>query len=155
MNAKRLSHADCAHPSTKVARAKCRRQLQKMVETVVAVASVVVAPSAPLMLMPAPVALSRVEYCSICTTEFDTIADENIEIDPVCHVCSTITIADVHEIVTRENWREYKGRTVCINADTFEIQAEITGWSAQNIQYRTDEGKTVRQPATKIMSVTA
>lgn len=152
MNAKRLSHADCAHASTKVARAKCRRQLQKMVSTIVAVASIV--PAAPLMLMPAPIALTRTETCVICSAEFETIAAESFEIDPVCHR-HTLEEATDAPIVTRENWREFKGQNVTIVAKTFTIVAEITGWSANNLQYKTDEGKTVRRPLSMIVSVTA
>lgn len=154
MNAKRLSHAACAHPSTKVARAKCRRELQRMVETVVAVASVAVAPTQPLMLMPAPIALTRTEFCSICSAEFETIAPESFDIDPVCHR-HTLEEATDAPIVTRENWREFKGQSVTIVAKAFTVVAEITGWSANNLQYKTDEGKTVRRPLSMIVSVNA
>jgi hypothetical protein len=150
MNAKRLSHAACQHPSTKVARAKCRRDLAKMVTTVVAVATVS-SPmlTTPLMLMPAPAPLSRTEYCTRCDAEFETIAPESLDIDPVCYACTSHGVS-----VTRENWREFKGETVTIEADTFVIEAMITGWSEKILQYKTVEGKTVRLAVDRIVSVT-
>lgn len=154
MNAKRLSHADCAHPSTKVARAKCRRRLQKMASTIVAVASIV--PAAPLMLMPAPIALSRTEYCTICAAEFETIAPESYDVDPICHRHTLEEATDVR-VVTRENWREFKGQSVIVCASdadgAVDYDAQITGWSDKLIQFKSN-GKTVRVPSERVVTVT-
>lgn len=157
MNAKRFSHAVCAHPSTKVARAKCRREMSRAVtvETVAAAALV----ATPLMLMPAPAALTRTETCSLCPAEFETIAPESFDIDPVCHRHTLEEATDVR-VVTRETWREFKSTPGVIvtthdaeTAETSYLNVQLTGWSDKLIQFK-HYGKTLRIPVAQLVSVT-
>lgn len=127
----RFSHAACAHPSTKVARAACRRQMAKLI-TAVFDAVVIKTPApaeseilkswyemkaGPLELTAAPVAVS-----------FD---------------------------VTRENWRDVKTMisTVTLSDDEI-VRGNITGWSANLLQIKVD-GKLRRIPADRVMGVIA
>ena len=121
---KNLSHAACNHPSTKVARAKCRRELAKLVTTVVAVASVVT-PESPII------------------TAWNSMKTGPLELLP----------APARTDVTAENWREFKGETVSIDLIGETIEGEITGWSAKNVQIKV-EGKTVRHPVSIVIRAT-
>ena len=117
----RISHAACAHATTKVARAKCRRDLAKLVTTIVAVASI--AAESPII------------------TEWNAMKSGPLELLP----------AAVKTAVTSENWREFKGQTVAVEFYGLTRHAEITGWSAKNIQLKI-AGKTQRFPAEHVLS---
>lgn len=123
----RINHAACNHPSTKVARAKCRRELAKLVTTVVAVASV--ATDSPII------------------TAWNAMVEGPLELTSGVE---TVTIATE---ITRETWREFKGQRVIVltNDDEPTTRGEITGWSANMIQIKGD--KTVRIPNDKIVTV--
>ena len=122
MNA-RFSHANCSHANTKVARNKCRRDLAKARNIIIAAADALI--NGPKMLTAAP------------AVSTDTIIE-------------TITIA---EEITRENWREFKGQTVSVDLIGETVEGEITGWSAKNVQIKTD-GKTVRHPVSIVIRAT-
>jgi hypothetical protein len=123
----RINHAACAHATTKVARAKCRRDLAKLVTTIVAVASVVA--ESPII------------------TEWNAMKSGPLELLPAIE---TVTIATE---ITRETWREFKGQPVIVltNDDEATTRGEITGWSANMIQIKGE--KTVRIPNGNIVTV--
>lgn len=123
MASKNFSHAACAHPSTKVARAACRREMARalVVATVIADSPIITAwnemKAGPLELTAAPVAV-------------------------------------VSALVTRENWREYKGETVTATLTGERvIEGTVTGWSEKLLQIKGE--KVVRVPVAEIESVTA
>jgi len=123
----RINHAACQHPSTKVARAACRRALAKAAATIVAVATVTESP---------------------IITEWNAMKSGPLE----------LTAAVPAVVVTRENWREYKGELVTLSVADAEnaLNVMITGWSENLIQYKVEgAGKLVRLPAGRIESVTA
>lgn len=125
----RINHAECNHPSTKVARAKCRRDLAKLVTTVVAVASVVA--DSPII------------------TAWNAMIEGPRELT-AAPIIETVTIATE---ITRETWREFKGQRVIAltNDDQPTVRGEITGWSANMIQIKGE--KTVRIPNDNIVTV--
>jgi len=118
----RFSHAACQHPSTKVARAACRRAMKKATTVEIAnpiLAAVEAAMNGPKMLMPAP---HRV----------------HISVNAL--------------VLHRENWKEYKGRGVTLRfTDGDVIATELTGWSERNIQFKNEDGKTVRRPVADLI----
>lgn len=123
MNAKRFSHAACQHPSTKVARAACRRAMKKAVTVEIPnpiLAAVEAAMNGPKMLTAAP---KRV----------------HVSINAL--------------VLRRENWKEYKGRGVTVRfTDGDVIAQELTGWSEKNIQFKNEDGKTVRRPVADLIT---
>lgn len=123
---KNLSHAACNHPSTKVARAKCRRELARLVTTVVAVASI--ATDSPII------------------TAWESMKSGPLE----------LLAAPARTAVTSENWREFKGQSVTVDFYGVTSVGEITGWSEKNIQIKsTDEmgkSKTQRFPSAHVLS---
>lgn len=123
----RINHAACNHPSTKVARAKCRRELAKLVTTIVAVASV--------------------------ATDSPIITAWNAMIEGPLELTSGVETVTIATEITRETWREFKGQRVIVltNDDEPTTRGEITGWSANMIQIKGD--KTVRIPNDKIVTV--
>lgn len=123
MSAKNFSHAACAHPSTKVARAKCRREMARSIAALVSVAAVVT--DSPII------------------TAWNSMKTGPLELLP----------APVRTDVTAENWREFKGQTVSVDLIGETIEGEITGWSAKNVQIKTD-GKTVRHPVSIVIRAT-
>lgn len=124
MSAKNFSHAACDHASTKVARAKCRREMARSIAALVSVATVVT--ESPII------------------TAWNSMKTGPLELLP----------APVRTDVTAENWREFKGQTVSVDLIGETIEGEITGWSAKNVQIKTD-GKTVRHPVSIVIRATA
>jgi hypothetical protein len=124
MSAKNFSHAACDHASTKVARAKCRREMARSIAALVSVATVVT--ESPII------------------TAWNSMKTGPLELLP----------ARVRTDVTAENWREFKGQTVSVDLIGETIEGEITGWSAKNVQIKTD-GKTVRHPVSIVIRATA
>jgi hypothetical protein len=124
MNA-RFSHANCSHANTKVARNKCRRDLAKARNIIIAAADALI--NGPKMLTAAP------------AVSTDTIIE-------------TITIA---EEITRENWREFKNSPVVVltNDDEPTIRGSVTGWSPKLVQIKSDAGKTVRIPSENVVTI--
>ena len=123
MSAKNFSHAACDHASTKVARAKCRREMARSIAALVSVATVVT--ESPII------------------TAWNLMKTGPLELLP----------APVRTDVTAENWREFKGQTVSVDLIGETIEGEITGWSAKNVQIKTD-GKTVRHPVSIVIRAT-
>jgi hypothetical protein len=123
MSAKNFSHAACDHASTKVARAKCRREMARSIAALVSVATVVT--ESPII------------------TAWNSMKTGPLELLP----------APVRTDVTAENWREFKGQTVSVDLIGETIEGEITGWSAKNVQIKTD-GKTVRHPVSIVIRAT-
>jgi len=123
MSAKNFSHAACDHASTKVARAKCRREMARSIAALVSVATVVT--ESPII------------------TAWNSMKTGPLELLP----------APVSTDVTAENWREFKGQTVSVDLIGETIEGEITGWSAKNVQIKTD-GKTVRHPVSIVIRAT-
>ena len=123
MSAKNFSHAACDHASTKVARAKCRREMARSIAARVSVATVVT--ESPII------------------TAWNSMKTGPLELLP----------APVRTDVTAENWREFKGQTVSVDLIGETIEGEITGWSAKNVQIKTD-GKTVRHPVSIVIRAT-
>lgn len=118
-----FSHANCTHPSTKVARAKCRREMKKATPaptfTNPILAAVEAAMNGPKMLMPAP-------------------ARVHVSVNAL--------------VLRRENWKDYKGRGVTVRfTDGDVIASELTGWSERNIQFKDENGKTVRRPVADLI----
>jgi hypothetical protein len=128
MSAKNFSHAACNHPATKVARAKCRRQMAASVAVLVATVT-----DSPIITAWNAMKTGPLELTAAPIVEEITIADE----------------------VTRENWREYKNRPVIVltNDDEPTTRGSITGWSANLVQIKSDTGKTVRIPAGNVVTV--
>lgn len=124
MSAKNFSHAACDHASTKVARAKCRREMARSIAALVSVATVVT--ESPII------------------TAWNSMKTGPLELLP----------APVRTDVTAENWREFKGQTVSVDLIGETVEGEITGWSAKNVQIKTD-GKTVRHPVSIVIRATA
>ncbi len=120
---KNLSHAECNHPATKVARAKCRRELAKLVTTVVAVASVVT-PDSPII------------------TAWNSMIEGPREL--------TAAPVEITRENWRE-FKGQRVR-VRVENQFLSLVGEITGWSVLNFQIKTDE-KTVRIPASTVESV--
>lgn len=119
----RFSHAACQHPSTKVARAACRRAMKKVTPAPTFVnpilAAVEAAMNGPKMLTAAP----RRVHVSVNAL-----------------------------ILRRENWKEYKGRAAVLHFTDGDVTATaLTGWSERNIQFKNDEGKTVRRPVAELV----
>lgn len=108
MSAKNFSHAACDHASTKVARAKCRREMARSIAALVSVATVVT--DSPII------------------TAWNSMKTGPLELLP----------APVRTDVTAENWREFKGQTVSVDLIGETIEGEITGWSAKNVQLRVE-----------------
>ncbi|QWT29879.1 hypothetical protein PP631_gp098 [Streptomyces phage KimJongPhill] len=123
MSAKNFSHASCDHASTKVARAKCRREMARSIAALVSVATVVT--ESPII------------------TAWNSMKTGPLELLP----------APVRTDVTAENWREFKGQTVSVDLIGETVEGEITGWSAKNVQIKTD-GKTVRHPVSIVIRAT-
>ncbi|QEQ93673.1 hypothetical protein SEA_ZUKO_95 [Streptomyces phage Zuko] len=103
---KNFSHAACDHASTKVARAKCRREMARSVAALVAVASVVT--DSPII------------------TAWESMKTGPLELLP----------APSRTEITAENWREFKGQTASVDLIGETVEGEITGWSAKNIQIK-------------------
>lgn len=119
----RFSHAACQHPSTKVARAACRRAMKKVTPAPTFVnpilAAVEAAMNGPKMLTAAP----RRVHVSVNAL-----------------------------VLRRENWKDYKGRGVTVRfVDGDVIATELTGWSERNIQFKNEDGKTVRRPVADLI----
>lgn len=118
----RMSHAACTHPSTKVARAACRRAMKKAATVEIPnpiLDAVAAAMNGPKMLTAAP---KRV------------------------HVSVNALV------LRRENWKDYKGRGVTVRfTDGDVIATELTGWSERNIQFKDENGKTVRRPVADLI----
>jgi hypothetical protein len=103
---KNFSHAACDHASTKVARAKCRREMARSIASLVSVATVVA--ESPII------------------TAWESMKSGPLE----------LIAAPVRTVVTAENWREFKGQTVAVDFYGVTDLAEITGWSDKNIQIK-------------------
>lgn len=124
----RFSHAACAHPSTKVARAACRRSMKKFAAAL-----------AEIIETPAPTITSPI------ITAWDSMINGPRE----------LTAAPA-KIITRENWRDVKGQTAVIVTPVGAVAGKITGWGPNLLQYKNDEtGKLVRIPVDEVASVTA
>lgn len=115
-----FSHAACSHPSTKVARAACRRDMAR-------------AAAAPKIESP------------IIT------AWEGMKAGPLELTAAPVKTASA--VVTRENWREYKGETVTATLTGERVvEGTVTGWSANLLQIKGE--KLVRVPVAEVESVT-
>lgn len=126
MNAKRFSHAACLHPSTKVARAACRRAMKKATIASVVSTAFEIVPKSPII------------------TAWDAMKSGPLEL-------TAAPIVPAVE-VTRENWRDHKSDTVRVMiADDAEtvLDGMITGWSVKLLQLKTAE-KTLRVPADSV-----
>lgn len=124
----RISHAACQHPTTKVARAKCRRDMKKAtIATVVSTAFEIV-PKSPII------------------TAWDAMKTGPLELT-AAPIVATVE-------VTRENWREFKGQTVTATLTGERvIEGTVTGWSEKLLQIKGE--KLVRIPVAEVESVTA
>lgn len=122
---KNFSHAACTHPSTKVARAKCRREMAR------SIASLLPSIESPII------------------TAWESMKSGPLELLPAAEV---VTIA---EEITRENWREFKNQPVIVltNDDEPTTRGSITGWSANLVQIKSDAGKTKRIPVGNVVTV--
>ena len=129
MSAKNFSHAACDHASTKVARAKCPREMARSIAALVSVATVVT--ESPII------------------TAWNSMKTGPLELLPAAEV---VTIA---EEITRENWREFKNQPVIVltNDDEPTTRGSITGWSANLVQIKSDAGKTKRIPVGNVVTV--
>lgn len=121
----RFSHAACAHPSTKVARAACRRAMKKVtIATVVSTAFEIV-PKSPII------------------TAWDAMKTGPLELE-MAPIVVTPAVR-----VTAENWREFRTETVRAllnDDDETTLSGTVTGWSPKLVQIKTAE-KLVRIPA--------
>lgn len=128
----RFSHAACAHPSTKVARAACRRQMAKLITAVFD--AVVIAPAESEILK----SWYEMKAGPLELTAAPTAAPAAVSFD-----------------VTRENWRDVKTMISTVSLNDGEIvKGNITGWSANLLQIKVD-GKLRRIPAANVLSVIA
>ncbi len=121
----RFSHAACAHPSTKVARAACRRAMRKAIPAI----------ESPII------------------TAWNTMKAGPLELT-AAPVAETIAVVIATE-VTRENWRDHKNDTVRVMISDDEeptLDGKITGWSPKLLQLKTAD-KTVRVPADSVAYV--
>lgn len=122
MASKNFSHAACSHASTKVARAKCRREM--------AAAALVVA-----VVTESPI-----------ITAWNTMKEGPLEL-------TAAPVANVSTVVTRENWREFKGETVVATLTGERVvEGTVTGWSENLLQVKGE--KVVRVPVAEVESVT-
>ncbi|MFD5650971.1 hypothetical protein [Streptomyces sp. NPDC127039] len=143
MTKTRFSHAACQHPSTKAARAKCRKEMRGEAVAVTTPKPVAVTPTNkkdPRKVAAAP------------KVETTTAADESATDAPV----ETAPAAEPVEI-NSDTWRDHKdtAASVYINgvAEPFAAQC-ITGWSIKFLQFTDSEGKRQRIPASTVERVT-
>ncbi|MFJ3927943.1 hypothetical protein [Streptomyces sp. NPDC090022] len=162
MTKARFSHAQCPHPSTKVARAKCRAALRAAAAPA-DTASKAKAEKSPVAVVaaaaetaPAPVAVAREETCGKCGEAYVTTAAESIDVDPLCDPCVAALSGAAVEI-TPETWRDHKDKPASIYVagveEPFEAQC-ITGYSIKFLQFTDAEGKRQRIPASTVERVT-
>ncbi|GAA0671549.1 hypothetical protein GCM10009535_59090 [Streptomyces thermocarboxydovorans] len=141
MTKTRFSHAQCEHPSTKAARAKCRKEMRG--EAVAASAPKPVAVTPTKKKDPRKVAAPVV---AVETPAEGVASDDTPETAPA---------AEPTEI-TPDTWRDHKDKaaSVYINgvAEPFAAQC-ITGWSIKFLQFTDSEGKRQRIPASTVERV--
>lgn len=121
----RFSHANCAHPSTKVARAACRRAMKKATIASVVSTAFEIVPKSPI----------------ITAWESMINGPRELEMAPI-----VVTPA---QQVTSENWREFSTATVRAllnDDDETTVSGTLTGWGSKLVQIKTEE-KLVRIPA--------
>ncbi|MFE2646069.1 hypothetical protein ACFXDO_26390 [Streptomyces nigra] len=131
MTKTRFSHAACEHPSTKAARAKCRKEMRA-------------AATGEVASTPKPVAVTPTKKKDPRKVAAKPAADE------------TAPAAEPTE-VTRETWREFKDQRVTVHVVGVEepfSNLELTGWSIKLIQFKDAEGKSHRLPVTTVEKVT-
>ncbi|MDH2394087.1 hypothetical protein QCN29_36200 [Streptomyces sp. HNM0663] len=149
MTKTRFSHAQCEHPSTKAARAKCRKEMRG--EAVASAAST-----------PKPVAVTPTKKkdprkaATAVPAKVETPADETTPESAPAVQTETAPAAEPVEI-TPDTWRDHKDKaaSVYINgvAEPFAAQC-ITGWSIKFLQFTDSEGKRQRIPASTVERVT-
>jgi hypothetical protein len=146
MTKTRFSHAACEHPSTKAARAKCRKEMRG--EAVAASAPKPVAVTPTKKKDPRKVAAKP---AAVVTVETPT-ADESA---PAVQA-ETVPAAEPVEI-TPDTWRDHKDTAALVHingvAEPFAAQC-ITGWSIKFLQFTDSEGKRQRIPASTVERVT-
>ncbi|MBW1600399.1 hypothetical protein [Streptomyces sp. JJ38] len=140
MTKTRFSHAQCEHPSTKAARAKCRKEMRG--EAVAASAP------KPVAVTPAKKDPRKAAKPASVETPAEGVATvETIETAPA---------AEPTEI-TPDTWRDHKDAAALVHingvAEPFAAQC-ITGWSIKFLQFTDAEGKRQRIPASTVGRVT-
>lgn len=129
----RFSHAACNHPSTKVARAACRRKMAKLMEGIFE--AVTVTEAGP-MTPPAESEILRGWY--------------EMKSGPLELTAAPVAVLTE---VTRDNWREFKGQSVTATlTDERVIEGTVTGWSEKLVQIKGE--KLIRVPVAEVESVT-
>lgn len=143
MTKTRFSHAACEHPSTKAARAKCRKEMRGEAVAASTPKPVAVTPTKKKdprkAAAPKPATVETpAEGVSSADTPETPAAAEPVEITP-------------------DTWRDHKDKaaSVYINgvAEPFAAQC-ITGWSIKFLQFTDAEGKRQRIPASTVERVT-
>lgn len=162
MTTARFSHAQCPHPSTKAARAKCRAALRAAAAPADTASKAkadkprVAASPATETAPAAPVAVAREEVCGKCGEAYVTTAPESIDVDPLCDPCVS-ALSDAAVEVTPDTWRDHTNKPASIFVvgveEPFAAQA-ITGYSIKFLQFVDAEGAKRRIPATTVERVT-
>ncbi|MGW0750273.1 hypothetical protein [Streptomyces sp. NPDC002587] len=156
MTKARFSHAQCPHPSTKAARAKCRAALRAAAEPVAAAAlragKETKPATAPVVVTPA-ISPAREETCTKCGEAYVTTTPVVIDVDPLCYPCTPAAAVEI----TPDNWREHKSQPASVYvvgvAEPFAAQS-ITGYSIKFLQFTDLEGKRQRIPVSTVERVT-
>ncbi|MFD9077541.1 hypothetical protein [Streptomyces erythrochromogenes] len=152
MTTARFSHSQCPHPSTKVARAKCRAALRAAAEPVAA-AALKAATEKPVAAVTPAVSPAREETCTKCSEAYVTTAPEAVEVDPLCDDCT----APAGIEITPETWRDHTNKPASIYVagveEPFAAQS-ITGYSIKFLQFTDSDGKRQRIAATTVERVT-
>lgn len=150
MTKTRFSHAACEHPSTKAARAKCRKEMRGEAVAASAPKPVAVTPTKKkdprkVAAAPKPAAVVTVETptADVVTNDVSNAAPETAPAGPV--------------EITPDTWRDHKDAAALVHingvAEPFAAQC-ITGWSIKFLQFTDAEGKRQRIPASAVERVT-
>lgn len=143
-----FSHAACEHPSTKAARAKCRKEMRGE--------AVAASTPKPVAVTPTKKKDPRKVAAAPKPAAVETPADETTPESAPAMQAETAPAAEPTE-VTRETWREFKDQRVTVHVVGVEepfSNLELTGWSIKLIQFKDAEGKSHRLPVTTVEKVT-
>lgn len=138
MTKTRFSHAQCEHPSTKAARAKCRKEMRAAATGEVASTPKPVAVT-PTKKNPRKAAAPVVAVEPPADASAPAADAEKVETAPAAELTE----------VTRETWREFKDQRVTVHVVGVEepfTNLELIGWSIRLIQFKDAEASRTACP---------
>ncbi|WP_339152563.1 hypothetical protein WID27_17930 [Streptomyces sp. F41] len=152
MTKTRFSHAACEHPSTKAARAKCRKEMRGE-----AVASAASTPK-PVAVTPTKKKDPRKVAAASKPAPVETPAVETTpDSAPTQPETPAAASPMAPQEITPDTWRDHKDAAALVHingvAEPFAAQC-ITGWSIKFLQFTDAEGKRQRIPASTVERVT-